>query len=1294
MALVAPYFVDWTSYRTDFEREAGRILGRDVKVEGSASARLLPFPSVTFTDVVVAGVDPGEPAVTVETFSMDAELAPFMSGDIHIFDMRLVRPTVNIAVSEDGTVDWAVRPSVPFDASHISLEKVTVTEGKMSLRHAASGRTHELTEINADIAAAALIGPWRMDGSLRIDGQRTALSMTTGALDDRGALRIRLRAQPEQYPFTLETDGSARVEDGQARYAGQFRLNASTNADRLRTGDGGTVAVNDGTVQPTQPPAYRVSGTFAFDHLALALEQFRFETGSLEAPYTAEGSARIDLGAAPHFFVSADGSQFRFDDAAGEDAAGGASFGTRFAAFREFLLDLPRPAMPGQVEVALPAIVAGDTTIREVRLSASPSENGWDVASLSATLPGRTTLEADGALLVSDTIAFNGSLLLAVGQPSGFASWLSRDVDEAIRRLPAAGFSANVELDEQRQVFRDLELMLGAAKFRGEIDSRTPVGEHPAMTLTLDGDSLDIEGMAAFASMFVGEGGETRLADRDLEFDITAGPVSAFGLTAEKLDTALRLSGGRLEIDRLAIGGMAGANVSATGSVANLTSHPAGTIDASIISADLLPLAELVATRFPGNPAAAEVVRRATLYPGLLEEAFIDIVANANAGVGDATGLTLEASGIAGGTQLTASLRADNIATMLTQSRVSLNLSATNGDAAALYAAYGLPALPFGLAGEGRTELSFDGQVADGGDARLTFEGDGLSFGFDGTATGASNGFSASGAARLETEDLEPWLAIGGVSLPGFGLGLPVTLASQIDLDNQILVLSGLDGSIAGESVSGDLNAQMRDGLPHLTGALSISAFDLTMAAEMAVGADALAGDGESWPDRPFAPRGTAPFSADIEIATEELVAGTLGHATDARLAVRVAPDGISVSDLGADLYGGRLSGLVDFRNDGGTGIVSAQLQLRDAAATSVLGAVGIAGDLDLTASMTGSGKSVDALFASLAGSGTAAVRNLSIAGVDPEAFPALLAAADEVGPEIDAAATAGFAPTLIRSGILHGGDVEFAFTMANGTARVPPVRMDTEEAILSAELRADLRQGTVGADATLSYKPGLEELVGSEPAVRIAASGSLDDISVNIDTAPLAQFLTQRALELEQQRVEAMQAALLERQRLRRESRYYAALADRRRQAADEARRAADNQERLRREVQAQEAEAAKRAEEERLRLEAEEAERNRSQQEQDETATPPPPEDGAAARQDEADDRLRAEVEALLRARVPVDASRDATELPAEAPAQPTPRPAPSFRMDGATQPPADASPMGSTSGDGFLRMLFGDD
>jgi uncharacterized protein involved in outer membrane biogenesis len=55
-ALLAPYFVDWTGYKASFEAEASKIFGRPVKVAGAASARLLPFPSVTFSNVRIAKI--------------------------------------------------------------------------------------------------------------------------------------------------------------------------------------------------------------------------------------------------------------------------------------------------------------------------------------------------------------------------------------------------------------------------------------------------------------------------------------------------------------------------------------------------------------------------------------------------------------------------------------------------------------------------------------------------------------------------------------------------------------------------------------------------------------------------------------------------------------------------------------------------------------------------------------------------------------------------------------------------------------------------------------------------------------------------------------------------------------------------------------------------------------------------------------------------------------------------------------------------------------------------------------
>ncbi len=500
--------------------------------------------------MVVAGTTPDEPAMTVDSFSMDAELAPFMRGEVLIFDMRLVRPHANISVGADGAIDWAMRPDTVFDPSQVQLEKVTITDGSVTLHHGAGGRDHTLSEIDAKLSARSLAGPWRIDGSLAVDGIPTTLSVATGRVGDEGSMRLHVEAVPRRYGVTIETDGSAKLKDGAASYEGMFKLAALT-------------------AKKDETPAYRVNGKFALDHQQLAVDQFRFETGPLADPYTADGHARIDLGQNPRFSIVADGAQVRFDETL-DDAQkpGGITLEDRIAAVKEAILDLPKPGIPGRIDVDLPAIVAGDTTIREVRLSAEPAPEGWRVEKMSAALPGRTTLEGAGLLKVGeDDVAFSGDLLVAVGQPSGFASWLSKDVDDAIRRLPKAGFSAKVQLTDRTQEFDDLELILGDARFTGRIVNSRPKNQRPSMALKLDGGKLDVDGLAAFASLFVSDSGVTRLADHDLDFDVKAGPVTVAGLTADAVDTSMRLRDGKLEIDRLSIGGLDGASVSATGTV-------------------------------------------------------------------------------------------------------------------------------------------------------------------------------------------------------------------------------------------------------------------------------------------------------------------------------------------------------------------------------------------------------------------------------------------------------------------------------------------------------------------------------------------------------------------------------------------------------------------------------------------------------------------------------------------------------------------------------------------------------
>ena len=434
VALIGPYFVDWSSYRQDFEREASRILGQKVQVLGSAEARLVPFPSVTFENVVVGEGRDGKPMMTVDRFSMDAELAPFLSGEIRIFDMRLENPQATVRLSPDGELDWALRSEKSLPGGALVLENVGVVKGQVEVLDEQNGREYRLEGLNMHMSAKSILGPWQIDGAVRADGIDTAFSLHTGALLPDGGVRLRAKLLPVAQPISIEMEGDARIEDLKPLYSGNFLLRA---LDPSKT-------VSEEAVKgkrSRKPIDLKARGVFELDNERLRIEDYRLETGSTKDPYVISGEATFDTGRNPEFLLIADGQQLNFDrlDETEDESPTEAvvrSFGQRLAALRGLLAWAPVPQMTGRVSVALPAIVAGDTTIRDVRIDAHPDGIAWQIDRVQAKLPGRTHFEAKGHLGVGSDFTFSGEMVLASNQPSGFASWLTTDVDP---RYPSIG---------------------------------------------------------------------------------------------------------------------------------------------------------------------------------------------------------------------------------------------------------------------------------------------------------------------------------------------------------------------------------------------------------------------------------------------------------------------------------------------------------------------------------------------------------------------------------------------------------------------------------------------------------------------------------------------------------------------------------------------------------------------------------------------------------------------------------------------------------------------------------------
>ena len=172
---------------------------------------------------------------------------------------------------------------------------------------------------------------------------------------------------------------------------------------------------------------------------------------------------------------------------------------------------------------------------------------------------------------------------------------------------------------------------------------------------------------------------------------------------------------------------------------------------------------------------------------------------------------------------------------------MSLALTGRNDDATALLALYGLPVLPLGMTGPGETSLSVKGTLSGGLRHRLSLTAGDFSAGFAGTARLVDGGTDRQGQARgSRLPDLEPWLMTAGVGLPGMGTGMPVALEAEADYADGLIVLAGLNGTVNEGAVAGDVNAEIKDGKPHLTGQLTLDELDLEPLAAMVLGEAAL----------------------------------------------------------------------------------------------------------------------------------------------------------------------------------------------------------------------------------------------------------------------------------------------------------------------------------------------------------------------------------------------------------------------------------------------------------------------
>lgn len=1164
--------IDWTAFRSDFEREAGRILGRQVVVRGDASARLLPFPSLTFTDVVVANPDApgGVPLMTLGAFSMDAELAPYLSGEIRIFQMRLTEPHLTLPVGggEEG-LSFAGLPD-----AEIILENVEVTDGRITFIDRFGASRVEIGDLSGAFSAGTLRGPYGGGGTLNANGEPFAFSLSTGTIAADGAWPIRLTLSSQAYSTAVTIDGATRLGDGRPDLDGRVRV-----VSPLPDADGGTIAL--------LPPVLAEAG-LSIGAGAATLSELRAEVGGGDSPYVLTGSGAVDFSLTPRFDLTLEGQEIDVDALAGmaqAPVAADIGLAERLEAVRRTFAAVPVPPMPGTVSLRLPVVTAGDTTIRNTAFVGSPDAGGWAIDSLSAELPGRTLVEASGRLDVEPELSFSGDLLVASRQVAAFSEWLGKPTVPALSRLERAGFSARAALSAASQDLQNLEIDVGGQRLLGSLQRTTGNGE--TVVADLSGDAVDLDAFAAFARLFTGDDVEL-LAARNLDLRLDAGPVAYDGMRAGRVNIDLAYAGDTLDLRGFVATNLAGADIEAQGTVADLFGDPKPELAFDLMARDPNALAALAAERLPDSPLAAWFARHAA------DLAPLSLAGSLALPIEDgAPALAVRLDGAAAGTQLDLRLSLENgLAAAQLDGRFGLEASLANERPAELLRQFGLGGIDLGLPGplDARLTLSGAAERATTGRLEITTPGSAIA------ATGSVQlGYSGVEGAELrldvESDDAGLWATAAGLSLAQDLDAVPVDLDARLSWFGGDWAVNSLVGAIGDSRVGGSLRAARGGGV---AGEISADTVSLPWFATLVYGTPPSLGISDEWSAEPFGESLLNIRPVDIAFRAERLELSADRALEDFTAAIAVRGGEARISDASAAFADGRLTGDVRLNLVGGQAGLEANLAI-DAAAGETLAPGLVRGRVGGALEFVGSGRSYAELAQSLTGEGRVVLRDAAIPGIRAGILPAILEAADPIDAAIDTAALLIAVESLPPSTGYPVGDLDRPLGLALGRLTVEPFTLETVPGeTIGIDASYGVEDERLTASAVQIFQPPEEEIYGEAvPSLRYALDGRGGGF-VLTDAEPLAGYLAARRLQREQERLVAIRDDLNETLRLRRETRFFES---RRTERARAAAAAAEAERQAAIAVQeAERARAAEAAEAAAAAAEAAEAERRRA--------------------------------------------------------------------------------------------------
>ena len=1169
-------------------------LGQPVHVLGSADMQILPMPRLHFESVHV-GPDEQNPILTVDKFDIGVELFPLVQGKIDVVDMTLKNPSLKLEVDEKGRFGWRQDGGKlwDLDMEKIRLNDVRIEHGRIDFLDKRTGRSKQLTDLNGGVEARTLVGPYKIDAAFQMDGNPYSLMLSTGTASADG-MRVKSLLTPANFPVSLAMDG-----------------NVAEGGDELFHYIGTTNISNDVEGANVADTPWSLSGQSDLTVSSLVMPKFEFSHGPVEHAYRLNGAGTIDFGKTPRFDVVVSSRQLDFDRALGNGPNAPINLQDGLEKLADALAVMPLPSIPGHIGFDVPGVILAGGVIRNLQLDADLVGSDWKVQELTADLPGQTIVSLSGLFSRkldgdSERHGFEGQARIRSDQPAAFSKWWLNDAPTNGQLRPF-DLSGQLFVRSDHIQVSDLDLSMEGDRATGYIDwyagkQDGKDSEGDALSINLDAERIDLDAVMGIGSLLLSNSTGKAAPLRDIALDIKTDRLTTGAFEGYDLSTKMRLAKGGIEIDHLSVDDFAGATISAQGLLQDISGVPNGQIEGKISADDLEGLSALVGRLLPGSSVSKWFAsKQAMLSP-------TDLSFSIKGGDAD-HGLTSSMRGMLGGGNATLNASLDGTLETWKDGNLDLTFDLDNPNGQKLLALMGaeggfvdLPELSLSTSLKGTLSKGADIDVeVKAADGSVAYQGKIKSSGDDDITT--------DGKISLKASDLAPYLMSAGISLSNPGETLPVAVMADLVVDKDLVAIKALEGQWNDQPVTADLSFDRRSNNRLLKGTVDFGDMDGIWLGETILGPGRLTSVDRNWPDLAFvAPTdegSKSPLKVDLSVKARSLELAAPYIFQQPNFSLIWQNDKLSIQKFKALLHGGQVEGGLDLDNVDGEAVLKSHLRVGGAALEPFIwerdGRSVAKGLVDVNLDVESQGRSLAGVMSGLSGTGTFALHDATLNYINPSAFAQVVRAVD-AGMELKDDDIKKAFVSHMDAGSTEVSLMEGTFVIAGGALRANNIETDAEILKSRGNLVLDLSNQTIDGDWSIKVEPAKEDAVtGAQPEVGLAFSGPLDAPERVVDVAPFTGYLTIRAFEREVDRVERLQADILEKDRMRRLLRLYREKAKHREdervakeKAAAEVQKAAEEQAQ---QAKAKELERQKAIEAERTRKAAEEEARRKAE-------------------------------------------------------------------------------------------------